>query len=162
MKLLMMIVTAVAIYAAGMATGYARWHEPFDPFGKLRWAHLNRADDAPKGGVLLLGDSFVQRLYLPELCGLPVFNAGMAGARSDQIAPLVKPLIAKLEPKVIVVSAGANDREQGVEPDMGFVPKGAIVIGVDVPLPDQRMPDGVHPNAEGRAELKRRLAAACP
>lgn len=146
----------------GVSLGYIRWHEPFDRYARDRWAILNRADDVPPGGAVLIGDSIVQRLYLRELCGLPVFNAGMAGARSDQVAPMVAPLITKLRPRVVVIAAGVNDKLQGRQPLRGFEPEGAIVIGRDVQLPDQLLDDGVHLDARGRAELKRRLEAACP
>jgi hypothetical protein len=155
------------------ATGYVRWNKPNDPYPKWRFAHEKRADDFPTGGVLLIGDSIVHRLYLPELCEKPVFNAGMAGARADQISPLAAPLIAKLEPSIIVVSAGANDRQQGDawHRDLETIaPRGSIVIDapdalakkngwVVIPaLPAEHRSDAVHANAEGRAELKRRIA----
>lgn len=155
------------------AAGYVRWNKPYDPYAKWRFAHEKRADDFPTGGVLLIGDSIVHRLYIPELCGKPVFNAGMAGARADQIAPLAKPLIAKLAPSVIVVSAGANDRQQkdAWHRDLEKIaPKGSIVIDAPDALAEKNgwitipalrpahRSDEVHANAAGRVELKRRIA----
>lgn len=170
---------AVAILAIGTAIGvsigYARWHEPFDRFANARRIILNRADDFPNGGVLLIGDSTAERLHLPQLCGLPLFNAGMSGARADQIAPLARPLIASLKPHAVIVMAGANDRIQNDpwhEDVAGFAPRGAFVVGVPVELaqangwraidalPASLLADGVHPSPAGRAEMKRRLSAA--
>ncbi|UNU43612.1 hypothetical protein EAO27_13440 [Sphingopyxis sp. YF1] len=163
--------------AVAGAAGYVRWNKPHDPYAKWRFAHEKRAEDFPTGGALLIGDSIVHRLYIPELCGKPVFNAGMAGARADQIAPLSAVLIDKLRPSIIVVSAGANDREQGDawHRDLEKIaPRGAIVI--DAPtslavrngwavipaLPAILRTDDVHANAAGRSELKKRIAdTAC-
>jgi hypothetical protein len=159
--------------SVGVSAGYIRWREPFDPYAKWRFAHEKRAEDFPTGGVLLIGDSIVHRLYIPELCGKPVFNAGMAGARADQIAPLAAPLIAKLAPSVIIVSAGANDRQQKVswQNDLEKIaPVGAIVIDAPADLAKKNgwsvvpalsaahRSDDVHANAAGRIELKRRIA----
>ncbi|MBL8649776.1 MAG: hypothetical protein JNL35_05160 [Sphingopyxis sp.] len=120
-RLLFFIIGGIAGAVTGLGAGYWRWHEPFDPYARQRWAIVNAADDAATGGALLIGDSIVQRLVMTDLCGLPVFNAGMAGARSDQIAPLAKPLVEKLKPRIIVLSAGTNDRQQGRMPDLGLI-----------------------------------------
>jgi lysophospholipase L1-like esterase len=162
----------------GMALGYARWHEPFDRYANARRIVMHRADDFSKGGVLLIGDSTAERLSLPEICGTPVFNAGISGARADQIAPIAKPLIAKLSPRTVIVMAGTNDRIQGdpwEEDIVQIAPKGAYVVGgspqmarakgwhlID-PLPPTMLEDGIHGSAAGRSEMKRRLInAVCP
>ncbi len=150
--------------AAGAAAGYARWHEPFDRHADARRIIMNRAEDAPTGGVLLIGDSIVHRLHLSELCGLPVFNAGMSGARADQIAPIVDPLVAKLKPRFIILSAGTNDDVQGDDwrADVKAMQRpGMMTITPDDRLPAAMLSDGIHPNAAGRVELKRRMADAC-
>lgn len=154
----------IAGIALGATAGFARWHEPFDRYARDRTVILNRADDAPTGGVILMGDSIVHRLNLTELCGLPVFNAGMSGARTDQIAPLVDPLIAKLKPRLVIMSTGTNDARRGKD-WRAAVEKvkrpGMVMLTPDDKLPADMLADGVHPNAQGRAELKRRLAAKC-
>lgn len=177
MKCFVGICVALAIGAvAGVFVGYARWHEPFDRFANNRRVILGRAEDFPAGGALLIGDSTAELLYLPELCGLPVFNAGISGARADQILPIAEPLMDRLKPALVVVMAGANDKEQGDpwENDLvALTPEGAIVVDVPPalaarhgwrliePLPAAMLRDGIHANAIGRAELKRRFAAAC-
>lgn len=148
----------------GVSAGYSRWHEPFDRFADARRAIMNRAEDAPKGEILLIGDSIIHRLYLPELCGHPVFNAGMSGARADQIEPLLDPLIDKLKPRLIIMAAGTNDAVQGDEwrADLQRMKRARMVVMTpDDKLPARLLADGVHPNAEGRAELKRRFAKNC-
>jgi len=160
---------------AGVSLGYARWHEPFDRYANARRIVMHRADDFPTGGVLLIGDSTAERLHLPELCGAPVFNAGISGARADQIAPIAKPLIEKLSPRTVIVMAGTNDRIQGDpwEDDIVCIaPKGAHVVGVSAqmaqaqgwhliePLPATMLEDGIHGSAAGRSEMKLRLITA--
>lgn len=164
MKWLWFAAAAGLFYLAGVATGYARWHEPFDRYARDRMVILNRAEDAPTGGVILMGDSIVHLLNVPELCGLPVFNAGMSGARSDQIAPLVDPLIAKLKPRLVIMSAGTNDMRGGKDWRAAVEQvkrPGMVMLTPDDRLPDALLSDGVHPNAKGRAELKRRMESAC-
>lgn len=177
MKRLIIFAAGLAIGAfAGLGMGYARWHEPFDRFANDRRIVLNRAEDFPVGGVLLIGDSTVERLHLPELCGLPVFNAGISGARADQVQPVVKPLLDRLKPKMVIVAVGANDKDQGDpwEADLAsFAPQGAVVLDAPPalaqqhgwrriePLPAAMLMDGIHANDIGRAELKRRFATAC-
>ena len=177
LRLAVAVVALLAIGTGiGLGIGYTRWHEPFDRYANARRIIMHRADDFPAGGVLLIGDSTAERLYLPELCGTPVFNAGISGARADQIAPIAKPLIEKLAPRIIIVMAGTNDRIQGdpwQEDIAGFAPRGAIVVGVPASLTRENgwraieaLPssfhaeDGIHHSAAGRAELKRRLSAA--
>jgi lysophospholipase L1-like esterase len=169
---------AVAILAIGTAIGvsigYARWHEPFDRYANARRIVMHRADDFPQGGVLLIGDSTAERLHLPEICGTPVFNAGISGARADQLAPIAKPLIEKLAPRTVIVMAGTNDRIQNdpwQDDIAGFAPRGAVVVGVPVALAQANgwrvvdaLPasllaaDGIHHSPAGRAEMKRRLS----
>lgn len=166
----MLAATSVGV-GAGIAFGYNRWHEPFDRFANAREVVMKRADDFPKGGILVLGDSTAERLHLPNLCGVAVFNAGISRARADQIAPIAAPLIKSLAPKVVIVMAGTNDRFQNdpwVEDISAFAPRGAVVVDVPEPIarsmgwravdplpPTMLAEDGIHASAEGRAEMKR-------
>lgn len=170
----------------GGAVGYARWHDRGDPFSFRRWVTINRTDDFPRGGLLLLGNSTVERLYIPEICGLPAFNAGLSSARSDQLAPMVPDLIKRLRPSQVVVAVGANDIEQGRAEWPGTVeqltPRGAIVVGITgqpdanaklaaiarrkggvfvEPIPAIMTTDGVHVDARGSRLWKDRVNAAC-
>ncbi|WP_260581390.1 SGNH/GDSL hydrolase family protein [Sphingopyxis sp. PET50] len=127
---------------AGLLAGYCRWHEPFDPFSTRRGVTLNRTADFPAGGMLLIGDSTVERLHLPTLCNLPVFNAGLSSARSDQVRPMVPELLKRLRPRRVVTSLGSNDLRQGRagwERDVAAIaPRGAIIVGISSDGPGDR------------------------
>lgn len=104
-----LIATFLTGAAAGLAVGYARWHRTWDPFEFRRWVSLNRAEAAPRGGVLVVGDSIVEQQHLPDLCGLPAFNVGLSSSRSRDHAPMVADLVATVQPKWVVIASGTND-----------------------------------------------------
>lgn len=166
-------VFAALAFALGLGLGYARWHEPFDRYARDRWVNLQRAEDFPKGGVLLIGDSTAHRLHLPTLCGLPVFNAGMSGAKVEEIAPSIAPLTAKLRPAAVIVSMGQNNEGDWDNRLLEVLPPRAYVIGVYardnrrleargryIP-PFTTSADGVHADAAGRREIKANLLKIC-
>lgn len=59
--------------------------------------------------VIALGDSHAERLYLPELCGLPVLNAGMSGATAGDVLGLVRALAPRRKARQLVLIVGTND-----------------------------------------------------
>lgn len=142
--------------------------------------------DFPEKGLLVIGDSTVERLHIPSLCGLPAFNAGLSSARSDQLRPMVASLLKGLRPRRVVIAVGANDLLQGREGwerDIAAIaPRGAIIVGITgqpsanriladlardrdgifvEPIAPSLTDDGIHANAAGRAEWKRRIDRAC-
>lgn len=168
--------TALALFvgaAIGLTAGYLRWHDPFDKYANRRWVTMNRAADVPDGSILLIGDSSAERLYLPELCGVPVFNAGLSGAKVADIAPMIAPLIERTRPRAVIVSVGANDSDRYQERVKAALPAGAYVIGVAgrdnselATLPRYISPpapgaDGVHWDARGNILVRERLAELC-
>lgn len=95
---------------AGVIAGYARWHRPAgDPFEQPRAIILNRAKDMPNGGVVIFGDSTVERQRFDNLCGLPVLNAGIGSAKAQDLLPIVEQVLNLTSPRIVVIGVGAND-----------------------------------------------------
>lgn len=100
---------AIVAFLLGVGAGYLRWNRPADPFEFRRWVTMNRIPEAPVGGVMLFGDSIVERQYVPQMCGLPVFNVGLSSSRTRDHQPMLAKLVARTRPKWIVISTGVND-----------------------------------------------------
>jgi lysophospholipase L1-like esterase len=66
--------------------------------------------DARKA-VVVVGDSLVESAaFAPTLCGLPVINAGLAGARANYALWVVNEMSRiHFSPSVLVISVGIND-----------------------------------------------------
>ncbi|TNC16224.1 SGNH/GDSL hydrolase family protein [Methylobacterium terricola] len=62
--------------------------------------------------ALLLGDSQIERLYLPTLCGDPVVNAAIAGTRISGLRAVAGWIALPRPPETIVVTIGTNDLTQ--------------------------------------------------
>ncbi|MFH6782334.1 MULTISPECIES: SGNH/GDSL hydrolase family protein [Methylobacterium] len=62
--------------------------------------------------ALLLGDSQIERLYLPTLCGGPVVNAAIAGTRISGLRAVAGWIALPRPPETIVVTIGTNDLTQ--------------------------------------------------
>ena len=140
-------VAALVGLGAGLGAGYWRWHKVSDPFEFRRWVTMNRVADAPVGGVLLFGDSIVERQYFPQMCGLPVFNVGLSSSRTRDHQPMLAELMMRTKPKWVVISSGANDLYKGtpisewrpvVRDMLQTAGRRAIVFGV---------PPTLHPDA---------------
>lgn len=70
--------------------------------------------------ALLLGDSQIERLYLPSLCGHPVVNAAIAGTRISGLRAVAGWIALPRPPETIVVTIGTNDltlRQRGDRSD---------------------------------------------
>jgi hypothetical protein len=59
--------------------------------------------------ALIVGDSHVELLMLPTLCGLPTINAGMAGATTEHLRSALATIDIPRRPKVAVLTVGTND-----------------------------------------------------
>jgi lysophospholipase L1-like esterase len=69
---------------------------------------------------LLLGDSQLERLFLPRLCGHPAVNAAIAGTRAAGLRAVADWLKLPRPPETIVVTIGTNDltrRQRSGHPD---------------------------------------------
>ncbi|KMO32934.1 hypothetical protein VQ03_25900 [Methylobacterium tarhaniae] len=105
---------------------------------------------------LLLGDSQIERLYLPVLCGRPVVNAGIAGTRIAGLRAVAGWLELPRPPETIVVTIGTNDltrRQRSGHPDAAehfraearalfaeLVPRARMVVATAVPPFDAARP----------------------
>jgi hypothetical protein len=61
--------------------------------------------------ALILGDSHVELLMLPTLCGLPTVNAGMAGATTEHLRSALAGLEVPRKPAIAVLTVGTNDAQ---------------------------------------------------
>lgn len=68
---------------------------------------------APKGMTLIVGDSIVERAWHRDICGAPVFNAGISSAALRDLAPLATALVPILQPSRIILAIGTNDAATG-------------------------------------------------
>jgi lysophospholipase L1-like esterase len=62
-------------------------------------------------GIVVIGDSLVEDAKLPsKLCGLPIINAGIGGARASNFISIAEEMTAQqATPQLIVVALGTND-----------------------------------------------------
>jgi lysophospholipase L1-like esterase len=93
-------------YRAGGGQGVAAFREAraFAVSSELRQI------DGPYG--LLLGDSQMERLHLPTLCGHPAVNAAIAGTRISGLRAVAGWIALPRPPEVVVVTIGTNDLTQ--------------------------------------------------
>lgn len=81
-----------------------------DGFVKVRVKTIQSQLDQVEGDYLIaMGDSHAERLYLPELCGVPVLNAGMSGATVGQVSDLAARLVPHRPAKQLLLIVGTND-----------------------------------------------------
>lgn len=104
---------AIVLLAAG-AFAVARFRPGeetvLSAYGQVRLDGLNAQLAQVRAPYrLLLGDSQAERLYLPELCGAPVVNAGISGARAAAVLRVAEALVLPVAPEAIVVMVGTND-----------------------------------------------------
>lgn len=59
--------------------------------------------------VVVLGDSMTELAMLETLCGKPVLNAGIAGARIGDLTEFGKGLLDEVQPQLVIIAAGTND-----------------------------------------------------
>lgn len=119
-------VTGLAIAGGAWAwMGHAKPRGYYDTRRLVILAHARQAPDP----VVLLGDSIVDMADLPELCGQPVLNAGVAGARTEAVERLSRDLLAIHSPKLVIVAVGLNDahRDAGTS-DADFMAKYRAIV----------------------------------
>ena len=120
----------------------------------------------PKVEILVIGDSIIERVRFETIAGLPALNAGIGRATCKQWLPDAEPLIETLQPSIVVLALGTNDRDPWRDDyrklaklaDFAIEPadpaKAAFVRSV---LPSYRGPtslvDRLHPDAAGARQL---------
>jgi len=98
--------TGIGIRLAWRA-GYRAAHD--EAMVKRGGVVFQRAVKQPAGGVVVLGDSIVELQSFTTLCGLPVFNAGISGATTAQVARKAAVIVKAARPAIVVVAVGIND-----------------------------------------------------
>jgi len=79
-------------------------------FAKIRMKTIQSQLDQVEGDYLIvMGDSHAERLYLPELCGLPVLNAGLSGATAGDVLGLARMLDPRRKARELILIVGTND-----------------------------------------------------
>ena len=105
--------------------------------------------------VMILGDSIVDMVELPSLCGKTVLNAGVSGARTAAVEQLSRELLAIRHPQLVIVAVGLNDAHRDAKTsDAEFIDKyRAIVARARMTGADVRVTTipPVGPSAVGRA-----------
>ncbi|KMO13426.1 SGNH/GDSL hydrolase family protein [Methylobacterium platani] len=156
-------VLAVSVLAAGAAAFVASRHRgagngqgvaAFREARAFAVTGLLKQVEGPYG--LLLGDSQIERLYLPTLCGRPVVNGGIAGTRVAGLRAVAGWIALPRPPETIVVTIGTNDltrRQRDGHPDAAerfraearalfseLVPRARRVVATAVPPFDPGRP----------------------
>lgn len=183
MRYLALLFFAMALVAITALVSREIWHQPglhHIPNREGMIAHHLEQIDGP----VIVGDSLVERNAIRELCGRPVVNAGIGGAKAADlmgIAELAKgrdailavgvndnlaghsveqfkrdylALVEKLKPRAVI---GITGTDRG--------PYNEVIRSVDAeyiePLPDNLLDDKVHYSPAGGKVWVERLEATC-
>lgn len=122
--IILLVVAALIIAAAAIFGEYRARH--IDPrqaeliyFEKRSRALLYHARQRPSGGAIALGDSITELTHFTELCGRPALNAGLTGARLEDILPLADRILPIVQPEIVTVAIGINDSRKSFNTPIG-------------------------------------------
>lgn len=109
----------------GAACGYKIYpilHKPPLPSTTRQNAILAHAAQVGRVETIVIGDSIVEQADLGDLCGDgAVLNAGVSGARAQDITLLMGELSAERRPKRVIIAVGINDTaKHRITPDGEF------------------------------------------
>lgn len=83
---------------------------PFARGARIRVAAVNAQIDQIGGDyILLVGDSHIERTFLPTLCGVSTVNLGFGGADAADLLQAVADFAPATKPRAILLSVGTND-----------------------------------------------------
>jgi lysophospholipase L1-like esterase len=113
--------------------------------------------------VLLIGDSIAERIRMKTIYGLPVFNAGAAGAFLADWKDATPRLARTLRPRIVIIALGTNDglRNWKFSPEQWQATYQEIVQGTPAAA-HILVPPPSSTNArlyQGRLQLMRRIIA---
>lgn len=164
----------------GATAGMLHWRREGPDHWSAREAAIMQQAPFVKGGLLLIGDSLAERAYVPQLCGLPVLNAGMGGAKAGDVFDVAVKAKRVMQPTITIVAIGTNDTDletfrrdftalvEAVEPDavVGLTTQAdfnAIIsrAGRYIEPVTDLLPDGKHQTVAGRTQFVARLSEAC-
>jgi PAS domain-containing protein len=113
-----------------------RWGEEL-----LAFARLDRESPAQPGGVCLLGSSNIRMwgTLADDFPDMNVVNRGVNGCRLAELAEFVPLIVAPLESRLVVVSAGTNDLAAGRTPAEIAADFGRLVTNLRRELPDVKV-----------------------
>lgn len=169
-------VTLAIVAALGFGLGHGT-KSPADPArfersARIRVAAVNAQTEQADGAyILLFGDSHVERLFLPELCGLPTINLGLGGASTGDLLAVLAKLSPARRPRAVVLAIGTNDMLTAAgsgEPERFQERAGTLVTqlrGLSNHVVATDIPD-VHPQKPGigpgiAADYTARLGRVC-
>jgi lysophospholipase L1-like esterase len=83
---------------------------PFQLGARIRAAAIGAQSEQVAGDyILLVGDSHVERAFVPTLCNLPVLSLGFGGADAANLLDATSSLAPAARPRAILLSVGTND-----------------------------------------------------
>jgi lysophospholipase L1-like esterase len=108
---------AAAFFLLGAALGWgshrwsgASWPREIGSFGKVRMKTIQaQLDQVYEPYIVVMGDSHAERMYLATLCGLPIVNAGIAGATAGDVLALAENVTPPRKAAALLLSVGTND-----------------------------------------------------
>jgi hypothetical protein len=112
---------APLIVAASLGSGLSAWalgrtgpgpvpSGSLESYGRARAGAISaQIEQAGRDYILLAGDSHIERLYLPSLCGLPTVNAGIGGATAPIFAESLSRIRVGVRPRATILTIGTND-----------------------------------------------------
>ena len=62
---------------------------------------------------MLVGDSITEFAYVPDLCGKPVLNAGLAGSQVGDWERRLPAMLTAAKPSIVIFALGINDAKRG-------------------------------------------------
>ena len=77
-----------------------------------------QAAQVHQGGVVLLGDSIIEALAMPDVCGLPTLNAAIGGIGVASVARYAQEFLPVAKPLIVVVGVGVNDAGISIKPPL--------------------------------------------
>lgn len=117
---------------------------------------LSQAEQMPKGGVLVIGDSITERVRFDRLCGLPALNAGISWATSRDWLVDADKVISAARPSIVVVEIGANDKGRFTKERRELESRATFTVA-----PPSSTADGVHPDALGARQFIHEIEGKC-
>lgn len=102
------LLAGVSLFSTGFATGRAGFVT--STYRAERLTAITTALSNLEGDyILAAGDSQILRWPARELCGLPLVNAGIDGATSEDLGNLLATLDLRRRPRAVIVTIGTND-----------------------------------------------------
>lgn len=162
--------------AAGLSLGAVKWRGSAEQFHReaRMVAILDQAAQMPAGGVVVIGDSTAEFNHFTQLCGLPALNAGIAWSTPSDWLDDAPKVIRAAKPSVVVLALGSNldpdwqtsFRTLANLSDFAVAPRNrdvAAYIATVLPVAGgaHSYRDDKHPDAQGAAEWRASIEAAC-